>query len=147
MQKTGLNEGGFTLLEMLLVLAILMTVVAIAIPAYWKHEVRQEEQRFFRLLLHDIHYAQSESYRSQRAAMVVFRGTSQSYEVVTDIFQPAVTRKLPESVTIKRTSNLNEIYYGANGSVSRSGTLRFETSAGERVLVVYLGKGRVVLSE
>lgn len=135
------------MLEMLLVLSVLMTVVAIAIPAYGNHEAKQEEQRFFGLLLHDIYFAQSESYRSDRAAMVVFRESSHSYEVVTDMLKPPIVRKLPASITLKKTSNLTEIYFGANGSVMKSGTMRFETSTGERTLVVYLGKGRVILSE
>ncbi|TWT09138.1 competence protein ComG [Planomicrobium sp. CPCC 101079] len=134
-------------MEMLLVLAILMAVVAISVPAYWAYEERREEQRFFELLLHDIYFAQSESYRLERAAMVVFRESSHSYEIVTDILKPPTVRKLPESVQLKKTSNLTEIYYGANGSVTKSGTMRFDTSTGERALVVYLGKGRVVLFE
>nr|WP_255473423.1 competence type IV pilus minor pilin ComGD [Planomicrobium sp. CPCC 101110] len=147
MQKTGLGKAGFTLIEMLLVLSVLMTVAAIAVPAYWTYEERREEERFFGLLLHDIYYAQSESYRLERATMVVFREGSHSYEVAADILLPPLVRKLPESVELKKTSNLNEIYFGANGSVSKSGTMRFETSTGERTLIVYLGKGRVVLSE
>lgn len=132
---------------MLLVMAILMTVVSIAIPAFRIYEARQEERQFFQLLIHDIYFAQSESYRLESSVMVAFREGSQSYEVVTTILQQPITRKLPKTVKVKKTSNLTEIYYGASGSVMKSGTLRFETSTGERTLTVYLGKGRVVLSE
>ncbi|WKA56378.1 competence type IV pilus minor pilin ComGD [Planococcus shixiaomingii] len=145
-EKTGVANG-FTLIEMLLVLAVLMTVVSIAIPSYRVHEARQEEQRFFQLLLHDIYFAQSESYRLESSVMVAFRESSQSYEVVTSLLQQPSVRKLPKTVSLKKTSNLTEIYYGKNGTASKSGTLRFETSTGERTLTVYLGKGRVVLSE
>jgi Tfp pilus assembly protein FimT len=145
-QKTILIKG-FTFIEMLLVLAVLMTVVSIAIPTYRTFETRQEEQRFFQLLIHDIYFAQGESYRLQSAVMVAFRESSHSYDIVSNIHAPAVKRAMPQSVTLKKTSNIKEIYYRANGSILNSGTMRFETSTGERTLVVYLGKGRVILSE
>ena len=132
---------------MLLVLAVLMTVVSIAIPTYRTFETKQEERRFFQLLVHDIYFAQSESYRLQSAVMVAFRESSQSYDVVLNIHEAPIKRKMPQSVKLKKTSNITEIYYSANGSILKSGTMRFETSTGERTLVVYLGKGRVILSE
>jgi len=132
---------------MLLVLAVLMAVVSIAVPSYRIYEARQEERQFFQLLLHDIYFAQSESYRLAGTVMVAFRESEHSYEVITNVHEKPVLRKLPKTVKLKKTSNLTKIDYGANGSVMKSGTMRFETSTGERVLTVYLGKGRVVLSE
>ncbi|WP_280513366.1 competence type IV pilus minor pilin ComGD [Planococcus glaciei] len=145
--KSVLKQGGFTLLEMLLVLAVLMTVVGIAIPSYRTFETEQQEDRFFDLLLRDIYYAQSETYRSKTSVMVVFRENDRTYEVIQNFRKLLPARKLPPSVSILKTSNIDGVYFTANGSVTSAGTMRFATSTGERSMVIHLGKGRVVFSE
>ncbi|UJF28319.1 competence protein ComG [Planococcus sp. 107-1] len=135
------------MIEMLLVLLVLMTVTGIAIPSYRAFETERDEQRYFELLQQDIYYAQSESYRSKAPVTVVFREVSHSSEVVQTFRGALSTRKMPKSVQLKKSSNLKEIHFTGNGSVSGSGTLNFETSAGDKSIVVHLGKGRVVFSE
>ncbi|MCP2034941.1 competence protein ComGD [Planomicrobium sp. HSC-17F08] len=135
------------MLEMLLVLAILMTMVGIAIPSYRTFETEQQEDRFFDLLLRDIYYAQSETYRSKTSVMVVFRQSDRTYEVIQNFRKLLPTRKLPPSVSILKTSNIDGVYFTANGSVTSAGTMWFSTSTGERSMVIHLGKGRVVFSE
>ncbi|MGL3066498.1 competence type IV pilus minor pilin ComGD [Planococcus sp. SE5179] len=142
-----LKEQGFTLLEMLLVLAVLMAIVAISIPGYQNRMVQKEEQRFFEVLQQDVYFAQSQSYASKQTAKIIFREPKGSYEIFTDLQSVAVSRKLPATVTLKKTSNLNEIYFNSNGSVVQSGTFRFATNSGEKTVVVHLGRGRVVFSE
>lgn len=132
---------------MLLVLLVLMTVTGIAIPSYRSFEVEKEEQRYFELLQHDIYFAQSESYRTKTPVLVVFREGSHSSDVIQTFRGVLSSRKMPETVQLKKSSNLKEIQFTGNGSVSRSGTLYFETSAEEKSIVVHLGKGRVVFSE
>ncbi|WP_353048283.1 competence type IV pilus minor pilin ComGD [Planococcus sp. ISL-110] len=141
------KEQGFTLLEMLLVLVVLMAIVSVSIPGYQAFAVKKEEQRFFDVLQQDIYFAQSQSYSLGKTAKVVFRETKGTYEIFTDLQSVVSSRKLPDSVALKKTSNLNEIYFNSNGSVVQSGTFRFATSSGEKTLVVHLGRGRVVFSE
>lgn len=132
---------------MLLVLLVLMTVTGIAIPNYRAFEIEKDEQRYFELLRQDIYFAQSESYRSKTPVTVVFREASHSSEVIQNFRGALSSRIMPETVQLKKSSNLKEIHFTGNGSISGSGTLNFETSAGEKSIVVHLGKGRVVFSE
>lgn len=132
---------------MLLVLMAVMVLTGIAVPTYRTAAAEQEEARFFDGLLHDIYFAQSETYRTQASAMVVFRESGNSYEVIQNFQALLPPRPLPATVRLKKTSNINGVYFTANGSVTAAGTLRFETSSGERTVTVHLGKGRVVLSE
>lgn len=132
---------------MLLVLMAVMVLAGIAVLSYRTLAVDREEARFFEGLLHDIYFAQSETYRTQASAMVVFRETGGTYEVVQNFQALLPPRKLPATVRLKKTSNITGVYFTANGSVTTAGTLRFDTGGGERTLVVHLGKGRVVLSE
>lgn len=124
-----------------------MVLAGIAIPTYRTAAAEREEARFFEGLVHDIYFAQSETYRTQASAMVVFREASNTYEVVQNFQALLPPRPLPASVRLKRISNINGVFFTANGSVTAAGTLRFETGSGEIALTVHLGKGRVVLSE
>lgn len=128
-------------------LTVLMAVAAISIPGYQNLMIKKEEQHFFELLQQDIYFAQSQSYSLQKTAKIVFRDTKGTYELFTDLQSVVLTRELPDSVTLKKTSNLTEIYFNSTGSVVQSGTFRFATSSGEKTLVVHLGGGRVVFSE
>ncbi len=132
---------------MLLVLAVLMTVVSIIIPSYQNYTVKKEEQRFFDLFQQDIYFAQSQTRSVNQTAKVVFREKKESYEIFTDIQSIVLSRKIPKSIQLKKTSNLTEIYFNSNGTVVQSGTLRFATSSGEKTVTVHLGGGRVVFSE
>ncbi|MGE6369128.1 competence type IV pilus minor pilin ComGD [Planococcus kocurii] len=143
----NLKECGFTLLEMLLVLTVLMTIVSILIPSYQAFTTQKEEQQFFNILQQDIYFAQSQSYSLGKTAKIIFREEKGTYEIFTDLQMVVVSRKMPVSVSLKKTSNLTEIYFNSNGSVVQSGTFRFATSRGEKALVVHLGRGRVVFSE
>lgn len=132
---------------MLLVLAILMTVVVIAIPSYQNYAIKKEEQRFFELLQQDIYFAQSQSYSLKQTAQVIFRENKESYEVFTDVQAIALSRKMPATVYLKKNSNISGVYFSSVGTIIYSGTLRFATSGKERTITVYLGGGRVVFSE
>ncbi|ANU28351.1 competence protein ComG [Planococcus versutus] len=134
-------------MEMLLVLAVLMTVVLIVIPSYQNYTIRKEEKRFFELFQQDIYFAQSQTHATTQTAKVVFREKKESYEIFTDIQTIVLSRKIPKSIQLKKTSNLTEIYFNSNGTVVQSGTLRFATSSGEKAVTVHLGGGRVVFSE
>lgn len=130
-----------------MVLVVLMTIVSISIPSFHAFSTKKEEQRFFELLQQDIYFAQSQSYSLKKTAKVIFRETKGTYEIFTDLQSIVLSRKLPASVSLEKTSNLNEIYFNSNGSVVQSGTFRFATSTGEKSMVVHLGRGRVVFSE
>ncbi|WP_260678699.1 type II secretion system protein [Planococcus salinarum] len=146
MRTGSLNDRGFSLLEVVIVLAILMAGMGIGLPAYNQISAEKEERRFFQLLRNDIYFAQSEAYRSGSSVSLVFRPDLGRYDIVKDIYNPLSSRKMPVTVTLKPTSNLTEIVYWSTGSVMDSGTLRFGTSKGEITIVVHLGKGRVVFS-
>lgn len=131
---------------MLLVLSVLVTISTISVSGYRSVTTHQEEQRFFEVLQQDIYFAQSQSYALKKTAKVVFRESKGTYEIYTDLQSVMVSRKLPQSVQLMKTSNLTEIHFNSSGSVVQSGTFRFSTSSGDKTLVVHLGVGRVVFS-
>nr|WP_285228735.1 competence type IV pilus minor pilin ComGD [Planococcus sp. ISL-109] len=141
------QQGGFTLIEMLLVLSVLGVVSSLALSSAVLHEERREEQRFFALLEQDIHYAQSQSYALSSSVMLVFREGKLGYEVMYGLNRPGFSRPMPSTVSLSKTSNIREVYFTPSGSIRQPGTLRFATSRGERTVTIHLGKGRVVVSQ
>ncbi len=131
---------------MVLVLSLVMTVTAVAIPSYQAIAVKKEEARFFDGLMRDIYFAQSESYRTKTSVMVVFREQEGKYEVIQSFKAIVPARNLPSTVKLKANSTLKSVSFSANGSVTSAGTLLFSTSTGEKSLIVHLGKGRLVFS-
>lgn len=123
-----------------------MAGLGIGLPAYNQIAVQKEEERFFQLLRNDIYFTQSEAYRTGISVSLIFRQELGRYDIVQNQYDPILSRILPKSVTLKKTSNLTKIGYWSNGSVIASGTLHFATSTGEKTIVVHLGKGRVVFS-
>lgn len=127
-------------------LSLVMTVSVLGIPSYHAIAAKKEEARFFDSLMRDIYFAQSESYRTKSPVMVVFREQEGKYEVIQSFKAILPARKLPTTVKLKANSNLKSISFSANGSVTNAGTLLFDTSTGEKSLIVHLGKGRLVFS-
>lgn len=134
-------------MEVVLVLAILMAGLGIGLPAYNKFTVQKEEDQFFQLLRNDIYYAQSEAYLRETSVTLIFRPESDRYDVYHNIKSYLVSRAVPASVSLIGSSNLTQIVFWSSGSIVGSGTIRFNTSSGERTVIVHLGKGRVVISE
>lgn len=134
-------------MEVILVLAILMAGLGVGLPAYNKYTTHKEEERFFQLLRNDIYYAQSEAYLRDTSVTISFHPGSGVYEVNNNLHDSLVLRPLPASVTLSISSNLIQITFLSTGSVTGSGTVRFNTSKGEKTIIVHLGKGRVVFSE
>lgn len=134
-------------MEVILVLAILMAGIGIGLPAYNNFTTQKEEEQFFHLLRNDIYYAQSEAYLRDTSITVSFHPGSGRYDVENNVYDDLLSRPFPASVTLKKSSNLIQIVFRSSGSVSDSGTIRFNTSKGEKTITVFLGKGRVVFSE
>ncbi|RNF41061.1 GspH/FimT family protein [Planococcus salinus] len=126
---------------------ILMAVVAVTLPAYRVFDTGQEERRFFDILLQDIYFAQSESYRTKTSVVISFREGTQSYEIARNAHDIIRVRQMPSSVSFKRSSNITIVYFNPQASIVNPGTLKFNTSKGEKSMTIYLGKGRVLLSE
>ncbi|WP_162287811.1 GspH/FimT family protein [Indiicoccus explosivorum] len=145
MQHQRCNRG-FTLLETLLVLTILMAV-SFGVPVYAGQAAKQEETRFFDLLIGDILSMQGESYRNGEWTELHFGTDGGSYTVSKNYSTVLVTRQMPATVRMDKTSYLKNIRFSPQGNVEAAGTIRFSSSGGVRVLTVHLGKGRVVLSE
>ncbi len=140
------NQKGFTLIEMLLVLAITMFICTIGISVGKKQLDRQIENRFIEQLKLDIELTHAMSFRYQGAAsLYVFDkiGEIQVYVPQISTVKPIVVRKYPENIAYRYYSTLDHVIFTERQTVSRAGTMTFSVNGRKVELIVYLGEGRV----
>ncbi|MGG0658601.1 competence type IV pilus minor pilin ComGD [Rummeliibacillus pycnus] len=141
-----INQKGFTLIEMLLVLVIMMLICTIGISVGKKQLDRQLENRFIEQLKADIELTQALSFQYQGAAsLYIFDAINEIHIYVPKYHKdnPIIIRKYPKNVEFRYYSTLDHVIFTENQTVSRSGTIIFSVNGRRVKLNVYLGEGRV----
>lgn len=138
------NEQGFTLIEMLLVLFIVMCLTGIVTKISLKVAEAKEIERFFAQLQLDIQYIQMSSMLLQGDVSMRFESPTNRYLIRKDMNTIYYERPFPKNVEfVPGRSTFVILRYNANGNVSRAGTLLFYTPQGEKKVIITLGAGRV----
>jgi prepilin-type N-terminal cleavage/methylation domain-containing protein len=141
-----LNEKGFTLIEMLLVLAIVMTITSSVIFIATSKYVEIEEKRFFRQFQLDVQSIQAVAIAEEKYTYIIFLNVESKYvakSANTILFES----EMPAGYRVSTESNLKEVGFHPNGSVKEFGNLIFETKNGTKKLILYIGRGRMNYEE
>lgn len=136
------NEKGFTLLEMLLVLMIVLLIGTICSSFSIKMTEKMIVDHFFRQLKLDIQMAQMWAMEHQRGCFVSF-SSSNRYQIYHQLDEILVEREFPEMVTLNQGSQLKTIRFSATGHANNFGTIVFQTPFGQKNLIIYIDKGRI----
>ena len=138
------NERGFTLLEMLFVLFIVMSLTGIVTKMSMKISEAKEIERFFTQLQLDIHFTQMASKERREYFYIRFNGQTKSYSIKDHLNNSIYERTLPKSMDfLSSISTIFSISYNENGNVTKAGTIYFKTPYGNKKVVITLGVGRV----
>lgn len=138
------NEQGFTLLEMLFVLFIVMCLTGVVTKMSMKVSEAKEIERFFTQLQLDIHFTQMTSLERKEYFFIRFDGQTKSYSIKDHSNKNIYERIFPKNVEfLSSLSTLVTILYNENGNVSKAGTIYFKTPYGNKKVVITLGVGRV----
>lgn len=140
------RQEGFTLVEMLLVLAITMMVVMIGYQLSIKHLEQQRTVHVFRQLQMDLHYLQSYAMAHKETVTYSFINKGSEYNGTLNGGKVILRRKMPEGY-YSNPQHRFKIVYLPNGNVLDFGVLTFHTPEGSKQLYVYIGKGRMYLDE
>ncbi|MDF2066344.1 MULTISPECIES: competence type IV pilus minor pilin ComGD [Bacillaceae] len=142
MKRYLLHEKGFTFIEMLLVLAIVMVVSASIIFVTSSKFEKMEEKRFFKQFHLDVQSLQSTALAEGIYTHLNFfeNGTKYKARHSNEIY---MEYELPKGIRLSRNSYLKEIVFHPNGTVKEFGTLLFETDNGLKEVYVYIGKGKL----
>lgn len=140
------NEKGFTFIEMLLVLSIAMiTVFSVVFIATSKLE-EMEEKKFFKQFHLDIQRLQAIAIGEEKYTYINFVENETKY-VAKSANVKLFEYQMPNGIKLSKNSNLKEIAFHPNGSVKEFGTLLFETRKGNKIVTVYISRGRLNYEE
>ncbi|WP_391116051.1 competence type IV pilus minor pilin ComGD [Psychrobacillus sp. L3] len=137
-----LNERGFTLIEMLLVLSIVMVMTSSIIFVATSKLEEMEEKRFFKQFQLDVQRLQSIAIGEQKYTYISFKENGSKYiakSANVELFEYG----MPIGVRLSRDSSLKDITFHPNGSVKEFGTLLFDTKKGLKKVTLYIGRGRM----
>ena len=137
------SERGFTLVEMLIVLFIVMCLSAIVVKYSVKAEETRELERFFTQIQLDLQYIQTYSMHQREYISMKFESSSKRYIIKKDFYTELYERPFPKGVeVILSTSSIYTIMYNYNGNVMTPGAVYFKTPQGTKKVVITLGRGR-----
>ena len=141
------QNHGFSYLEMLVVISVLMMVVAISVPFYQNTLTRVEEKNFFRLLEQDMLWLQSASITSIKKPKFVIFPDQNFYELFEGADKLIIRRSYPSSIKVTLETFKIPFYFSSSGVPSQPGT--FTVSIGQQKFKVTFpfGKGRFYVTK
>ena len=138
------NEQGYTLLEMVMVLFIVMSLTAIVTKLSVKVAEAKEVERFFMQMQLDLHYLQTYSMHHKDYIFIKFEPHLQRYSIKKDFFTTVYTRPFPKGVELlTEGTNVYTVRFNFIGNMMTPGTLYFHTPHGLKKVVITLGRGRM----
>jgi len=140
MTKFKWNEKGFTMLEMLLVLMIVMVVSSSVLFLISPKMKKVEEERFYKQLHLDILRLQAISIGELGYTVLDFPNNRTKYEGKMRgvlLFE----KEFPKDIRLSSNSSLKDIAFHPNGNISDFGNFLFKTDDGEKRMTVYIGRG------
>lgn len=135
------NEKGFTLLEMLVVLAILFIIVFCIFPLNFSLQEKIQEDHFLNILKRDLYYGHTYAITNQKNVTFMYRWEENSYDLRVHN-QPILKRKLPEEISFRPSQDMNRFSFHPNGNISNFGTLTFYVGNNKYKVIFTIGKGR-----
>lgn len=136
------NEQGFTIIETILVLSIVMVITSSIVYVTTSKVEQAEEQRFFRQFHLDMQRLQSIAIGETKYTHIYFDGSGKKYLggwADVQLFE----YELPKHMRLSINSNLKRVSFHPNGTVSQFGTFTFSTREGYKTVTVYIGSGRL----
>lgn len=140
------RKNGFTLLEVLIVLAMWSIFILLSAPLHFSSLNKQQEKQFLETLEFDVLYAQNLAIGSpNHTVAILFREDSYSI-VMRDGEKKLLERKVPpDSMIDPRTHK--QISFNEHGSIRKPGTIAFKTKNTSYNIIFPLGKARCYIAE
>jgi competence protein ComGD len=143
-----MNRQGFTLLELLLVLSILMTMTAIILPIGNKWVRTSVEDDAVQSIIATIYSLQSYSMAHGKMTQLHFPSSGTIYVASVPGEIEFSRQAFPNGMrVISNSSTLSSILFLPNGNVLEVGTLIIRRSSDTVQLKIQMERGRVIIHE
>ncbi|WP_088071122.1 competence type IV pilus minor pilin ComGD [Gottfriedia luciferensis] len=132
---------GFTLIEMLIVLSLMMVLLILPIRQVQKIEDSQKITLFIQLLQNDLFLAQRNAVLKQIPTRIIFY--QGKYEIEDNLLNPPIViRNYDQAISVTYLTLRPPLRYNSDGNISNSGTISVKYKKIEYVVTIYLGSGR-----
>jgi competence protein ComGD len=143
------QNHGFTLVEILLVLAIFITILLVSVPLNLNVKESVEINQFFSTLEEDVLYMQSLAITSGKKLYLYVYPYAKYYELryagLNDLFR---RRYIPKHITIRGGSFKNPFFFNSLGTPSNPGTFYVDTTDNQTYRITFpFGRGRFYVTE
>lgn len=135
------NEKGYTLFELIIVIAILGMIVLIAVPSFTPISEANEVEHFFEQLQDDLYFTQALALSRGKTILLDFRHSTSRYQI-RDGITIILARDYSNEFTIEKGSMNTTIEFNLNGNIRNPGTIFVDTKGERYKLTFQLGKGR-----
>ncbi|MDW0117339.1 hypothetical protein QTL97_10370 [Sporosarcina thermotolerans] len=139
------NQSGYTFLEMLLVLSVVIILTVVIIPIGDRWIQKQSEEEALQMLIATIHHAQAYALAHEVHTSISFRNSGRSYSLFTPINVTYSTIDFPEGMRWVAGNRLRAVEFHPNGHIINPGTLVIQTSTGNKVITLQLQHGRMLV--
>ncbi|MEB3750515.1 competence type IV pilus minor pilin ComGD [Geobacillus sp. FSL W8-0032] len=137
------RNGGFTLLEMLIVLTVVLLLTGLAVPALGGVVREQNEIHMLAVLRTDLYSAQQYALAHRMKVAVFFTERGAEYKVIEAASgRQVAARSLPSPWRFQLVTLRNPLVFTGNGNIERGGTVWVQGVKQSYKLTFLLGKGR-----
>jgi competence protein ComGD len=137
------RKNGFTLIEMLIALSIVMMMLLLVVPISLSTLEAAEEKQFFQTLEFDMLYIQNMAHED---ILFSIRFSDDHYRIVRGNQGGTIRRNYPKGVTIDAHTN-RVITFEHHGSIRNPRTIHIHTEEASYDMIFPFGKGRYYIEE
>nr|WP_255573146.1 competence type IV pilus minor pilin ComGD [Anoxybacillus sp. ST4] len=139
------NERGFTLIEMLIVLFIVTTIMAFTVPPLQQTVAERQLQYFLEQFSNDMLYAQQYAMSRKKTVTIIFHFDTCRYQVKEGgtFGKELLVRSFPSPFQFQLATLSPPLMYYPNGHINKAGTLLVAYGNKRYKIVFQLGKGRL----
>ncbi|PIC78571.1 hypothetical protein CSV74_03345 [Sporosarcina sp. P19] len=148
-KKAIKGQQGFTFLELLLVLSIMMVLTAVILPFSEKHLQRRSEEEALKQFITTVHEAQLYAMTHKENIALIFSDGGTTYKVVkNNMAETVIHGSFPEGMGRTKQSSLNRLDFAETGYMVKTGKMIFFTqSKGEIFISFQFERGRMIVNE
>lgn len=142
MKQKTFNEQGYTLIEMLIVLFIVISVTAIVLISFQKLQEHKQTEYFLEQFEKDLYFAQGYALSHHKTTDIHFYPDENRYTVGPSTGSILLTRYYDKDIVVDARVFGNVFQYKFNGNVPKFGKIKIKSPAAEYQLTFQIGKGR-----
>ncbi|PID16901.1 hypothetical protein CSV63_03140 [Sporosarcina sp. P34] len=143
------SQYGFTLLELILVLSIMMILTAVILPFSEKHLTKESEEDALKQFIAAVHEAQLYAMTHKASVVVTFSDSGTTYKVETmDGTVTVRSGMFPDGMRMTKQSPFKRLDFAETGYMVKTGKMYFSTqSRGLLFLSFQFERGRMIVNE